>query len=133
MKTTCMKINSSSSTFGLLIAFLFLSTFSFAQDIQVKGVVKAKVDEVVETLSDVNIFLKGTAVGTTTDRKGKFTFPRKLKVGDILIFSYLGYEKREIIVNRLSKNLTVILKEDSNVILGATNTSKRYKSKRSKQ
>lgn len=132
MRTGFITNSIGKSTLGLLIAFLFLSAFSFAQEIQVKGVVKGKFEDVVETLPDANVYLKGTNVGTTTNRKGEFTFPRKLKVGDILVFSYLGYKKKEVTLRPTSTYISVILEEDGNVLLGAPNSNKRYKSKKRK-
>lgn len=130
---TIMKNHLGKFTVGLFLSFLFFTTIATAQEISVKGVVKGKFEDVLETLPDANVFLKGTVVGTTTNRKGEFTFPRKLKIGDILVFSYLGYKKKEIKLTNTSKFLTVILEEDSNVLLGASRSNKRYKSKHPKQ
>ncbi len=59
----------------------------------VKGVVK---DEEGQPLTGANIFLKGSpAVGTVADLDGAFEFPRQLQPGDILVFSFVGYETRE--------------------------------------
>lgn len=113
------------------IALFLLSAISIqAQDIEVKGIVKGKFEEVAEALPEVNIYLKNTNIGTSTDRKGEFTFPRKLKIGDILVFSYLGFKKKEVTIQKTSTYLNIMLQEDNNVLLGATNTNKRYKSKR---
>ena len=63
-----------------------------SKGITVKGIVK----DGTEPLISVSILLKGSTVGTETDTKGQFTFPKKLKPGDVLIFSYVGYTPREI-------------------------------------
>lgn len=50
-----------------------------------------------EALPGVNIFIKGTNDGTTTDNKGDF----KLNVPNeksIIVFSFVGYEQQEIVV-----------------------------------
>ena len=65
--------------------------------------------------------------------KGEFTFPQKLKTGDVLVFSYLGFVKKRIKINANSSFINVVLKEDENQMLGALNSNKRYTSKRSKQ
>lgn len=114
---------------SLLFLFLAFTTLVWSQEIQVKGVVTGTFNEVVEALPDVNVYLKGTATGTTTDKKGEFTFPKSLSVGDILVFSYLGYKKKEIKISKTSTFLRVLLEEDDNVLLGASNSNKRYKSK----
>ncbi len=58
-------------------------------EILLRGVVKAKEDGVV--LPGVNVYLKGGVVGTVTDSDGKFEFPQKLKEGDVVYFSYVGF------------------------------------------
>jgi hypothetical protein len=63
----------------------------------VKGTVK---DETKQPLPGVNVYLKGTAVGTITDAEGNFTFPQELQAGDVLIFSFIGYETREYVVGK---------------------------------
>lgn len=52
----------------------------------------------LEGLPSVNVYVKGTTHGTTTDINGKYT----LKVSDkydILVCSFIGYEKQEIPIN----------------------------------
>ncbi|MBL3657249.1 carboxypeptidase-like regulatory domain-containing protein [Fulvivirga sediminis] len=55
----------------------------------VKGVVK---DQEGEVMPGVNIVLQGTEIGTATDINGYFEFPQPLDQGDVLIFSFIGYE-----------------------------------------
>lgn len=55
-------------------------------------------DEENVPLAGVNVVLKGSTVGTTTDFDGKFEFPRTLKTNDILVFSYIGYATKEYTV-----------------------------------
>jgi len=63
--------------------------------------VRGKVlDEENEPLPGVNVFLKGTTVGVSTDLDGKFEFPRQLEVGDVLVFSYIGFEPQEYQVKK---------------------------------
>ena len=49
-----------------------------------------------EPLQGVNIEIKGSSKGTTTDRTGNFIFRdgQQLKLSDTLIFSYVGYETK---------------------------------------
>ena len=58
----------------------------------VKGTV---LDEENLPLAGVNVVLKGSTEGVVTDFDGKFEFPRALNVDDTLVFSYIGYEKKE--------------------------------------
>ena len=134
MKTNSkLSINRPAAILFAVIGFLFYSTSINAQDIQVKGIVKGKSDDVIEILSGANVYIKGTTIATSSNKKGEFTFPRKLKAGEILIFSYLGYEKKSVRIRPNTTFLSVILEEDDNEILGAPMSNKRFKSKRNKQ
>jgi hypothetical protein len=55
-------------------------------------------------LPAVNVVLKGTRIGVATDSEGKFEFPQKLAEDDILIFSFIGFETKEITVKKLLKD-----------------------------
>lgn len=69
----------------------------------IQGTVK---DEYNEPLAGVNIYLKGTTVGTATDATGNFKFPQELSEGDILIFNYIGFETKEYVV---AKQTTAVI------------------------
>lgn len=43
----------------------------------------------------INILWKGTTTGMITDFNGAFEFPDSLKNGDVLIFSFIGYQTME--------------------------------------
>ena len=116
--------------FGVVVAFLLTSTVAFAQQVEVKGVVKGKGETETEILENATVFLKDSLVSTTTNRKGEFTFPQKLKAGDVLVFSYLGYLKKQVTIKSDTSFLNIVLKEDDNTMLGAVQTNKRYNSKR---
>lgn len=64
----------------------------FQSDFTIKGVVR---DEDGIALAGVNIYLKGTNVGTISDGNGQFTFPQQLRGGDILVFSFIGLKMIE--------------------------------------
>lgn len=40
----------------------------------------------------VNVILQGEPVGTVTDANGYFEFPQRLHKGDVLLFSFIGFE-----------------------------------------
>ncbi len=85
--------------------------FLAVPDKVVKGVVR---DESGEGLPGVNILLKGTPRGTTTDAEGRFT----LEVTDEnarLIFSFVGYTSQEIPVENMTF-LEVALKADQKAL-----------------
>lgn len=133
MKTQTITQNQNVKLFFVLAFVFFFSSVLTAQEIQVKGVVKGKSAEFTEILNGANVYLKDTNVATSTNRKGEFTFPQKLKVGDVLVISYLGYLKKQIKINEKSTFLDITLQEDDNEMLGALQTNKRYQSKRNKQ
>ena len=58
----------------------------------VKGIVR---DDMNVPMPGVSIYLKGSTEGTVTDAEGKFEFPRKLKEGDVLMLSFIGYKTME--------------------------------------
>ncbi|WP_445756077.1 SusC/RagA family TonB-linked outer membrane protein [Polaribacter sp.] len=91
----------------LLIGFLLASSFSMFAQQTVQGVVKEKKSG--DALPGVSIVVKGTTKGTETDFDGKFTI-EKVKAGEVLVFKYLGYADKEIVVGS-NRNLTVELEE----------------------
>ena len=91
----------------LLLAFVVQVTF--AQEKTVSGTVS----DDSGPLPGVSILIKGTASGTETDFDGKYTI--KTKVGDILVFQYLGYKKEESTVGT-SNTINVTLSEDASVL-----------------
>jgi hypothetical protein len=82
----------------------------------VKGIVR---DEEGVALVGVNIYLKGTTIGTFSDANGKFEFPQKLKEGDIIVFRFIGLKTREYSVPNQAKNeIEIILAMDDTEIMG---------------
>ena len=81
-------------------------------------------------LEGVNVILKGTKKGTVTNIKGEFTFPTKLKTGDVLVFSYLGYENQEVKIKVNTTSIEIVLTDDLIEMIGALDSAKPYKSKR---
>lgn len=82
-------------------------------------------------LESASVILKGTNIGTTTDEKGEFNFPKPLTIGDILLVSYLGFETVEVKIKDNTTFLRIAMTEDLLEFVGALNTDKPYKSKRS--
>ena len=87
-----------------LLLLLFVVFCTNAQTINVRGVVKdAKTGD---TLPGVSIIIKGTTLGTETDFDGLFSFS-EVETGAILVFNYLGYAKKEVVVNQQSFNISL--------------------------
>ena len=71
-----------------LIVLLFAGIYSFAQQVQVKGTVVEKSSG--ESIIGASVMEVGSnSNGTITDIDGNFTI--KVKKGDVLEFSYVGY------------------------------------------
>lgn len=85
-------------------------------------------------LPGVNIVLQGSTDGVATDFDGNFEFPKKLKIGDILIVSYIGMEAQKIVIENKDSasliELNIDMKADSCIILGKVAVKEIYKSKR---
>ena len=133
MKTTVSKSIILKTAVSFLFLIVCISKSTYAQVIQIKGKVSIIIDEEKEVLIGANIFLKGTSIGTSSDKKGLFNFPRKLNKGDILVISYLGFKKQEITVTPKKTYLNILLEEDQTIMMGALQSNKRFKSKRPKQ
>jgi len=94
------------------------------QPIVVSGIVTSPQD--TQGLPGVNVFIKGTTDGTITDFDGKYT----LKVSDkydILVCSFIGYEKQEIPINgrkTININLESNTEAIEEVIVTALNISR---------
>lgn len=81
-----------------------------AQDYQLKGVV---VDAKGVTIPGVNILIKGTTIGVSSDIEGKFSI--NAQKGNILIFSFIGYKTVELPVTG-QNNINVKMDEDSEAL-----------------
>lgn len=70
-------------------------------------------------LAGANVVLKGSNEGVVTDLDGNFEFSRALNAGDVLVFSYLGYDPKEYkIQDSESPTQEIIIQfEASDVIL----------------
>lgn len=91
-----------------LVLALLSCLFSYAQSITVSG----EVSDTSGALPGVSVMLKGTNKGTTTDIDGKYLI--KTTKGAVLVFSYLGYKNKEVVVN--SSKINITLEEDSDLL-----------------
>ncbi|HIP33210.1 MAG TPA: hypothetical protein EYG89_00405 [Bacteroidia bacterium] len=89
-----------------LLLFIFTISNIYAQNIE--GLI---VDEENLPISEANIILSNTGIGTISNIQGKFTLrvPEKL-ASELIIFSYLGYESKEMNVTDLKQNNKIQLK-----------------------
>lgn len=97
----------------ILLTLVFFGHHSVAQEIKGK-VVEAKSGEVIIM---ANVIFKGTTTGTSTDFDGNFTLLLgKLSLPVTLEVSFIGYQKKEILVKDLNKPLVIELTEDSEML-----------------
>ncbi len=80
----------------------------YSQGITVSGTVKDA--SFNEPLPGVSIVVKNTTTGTTTDFDGNFILTNR-QIGDILVFSYLGFVTQEVTIQNDSP-LNIVLQED---------------------
>ncbi|MBE9489403.1 MAG: TonB-dependent receptor [Bacteroidetes bacterium] len=84
----------------LLMFFLGASNLIGAQE--VKGTV---LDDTSLPLPGVSIVIKGTSIGTTSDFDGNYSISGSN--GDVLVFSYVGYDTQEITISGSTVNVTM--------------------------
>jgi TonB-linked SusC/RagA family outer membrane protein len=93
-----------------LIVLLFLPSLLFSQTKTVTGTVK---DENGQPVSGVSVTIKGREVGTTTDKAGNFSIAALSS--DVLSFSLISYELREIPVGQQTAINISLKPENSNL------------------
>lgn len=96
--------------FILLLLFNLPSQSLLAQLRSISG----KVISETEVLPFVSIVIKGTSVGTTSDAGGEFKLD-KVQNGDVLVFSYIGYQNKEISIKDQSYLLVELKAEAEDI------------------
>lgn len=97
-------------------------------------IVKGKVTDQSLPLPGATIMLEGTTIGASTNFDGDFEFPEKLKKGDVLIFSYVGYTSQKVIITNQDSASNIALEIDMKacdvIFMGKVAVKQVYKSKR---
>jgi len=92
--------------------FLFFSSLAFGQQpIVIKGIIKDS--KSAEPLIGATVSVKGTSTGVTTDYEGAFSLKTSAPLPLTLIISYIGYVKAEVLVQTVTKNIDIKLKENT--------------------
>ena len=94
----------------ILLAF-FYNDFLFAQKFSINGIVKDKKNQ---PLIGANVYISKKALGTSTDKKGKFVL-KNLKPGKYAVeSSMIGYKKRvdTVLISDSDVSIEIILEED---------------------
>lgn len=95
--------------FTVMLLFLLTGVSAFAQQKTVSGTVK---DSESKGMPGVNVLVKGTTSGTTTDVDGNFTISMPQEA-TTLVFSFIGYASQEIEIGSRT-SIDVTLTEDVN-------------------
>ncbi|WP_396603006.1 SusC/RagA family TonB-linked outer membrane protein [Algibacter sp. R77976] len=91
-----------------LLFFLFLAPVYIFGQTPITGTVTEQSTSI--PLPGVNVVIKGTSTGTATDFDGNYRI--EANNGDIIVFSYIGYQSQEVTYSGQSK-LNVQLTEDT--------------------
>jgi outer membrane receptor protein involved in Fe transport len=114
--------------FGLFCAVAFTAISAMAQNAgTIAGTVKNATTG--ETVAAVSVTVKGTSAGTFTDDKGTFKLNVSQKTPYTLVFSSVGFENQEQVVNAGTSKVDVSLKQSytlgSEVVVAASRVAER--------
>ena len=87
----------------LVLFVILISSSGFAQVSEVKGVITGTEDGM--PIPGVSVIIKGTSIGAATDFDGNYTI--STKIGDVLVFTYLGKKTIELIVSKSIHNVSM--------------------------
>ncbi|RAV28075.1 SusC/RagA family TonB-linked outer membrane protein [Sinomicrobium soli] len=113
----------------LLFVFVLMISWQtnvFAQERQVTGTVSST--ETNDVLLGVTVQLKNTSVGTVTDLDGSYSITVPGNENNILVFTYMGFESREIEVgdrNVVNVSLSEFVESLDEVLVVGYGTQKR--------
>ena len=111
----------------LTTLLVFITSVLYSQ-LTLKGKV---VDEFDNPLPYVNVVMKNTIYGTTTDDDGRFFLKTKKYRGTVEV-SFLGFQTQTFSVSEKTRFLNIVLKEESNQldeVVVVTRPKKRLKKK----
>ena len=95
----------------LLILFLSASLSVFSQQVQVSGTVLSSEDNL--PIVGANVLLKGQNSGTSTDFDGNYSLTAN--AGDVLLFSYIGFETQQVVLND-QKSIQIVLSPNTSAL-----------------
>ena len=87
---------------SLLLLTFFVPAVLFSQT-EISGTVT---DEENIPLPGVNVIIKGTTIGASTDFDGNYTL--KANNGDVIVYSFLGFTTQEIIYTGQKRTLMLV-------------------------
>ncbi len=108
----------------VMLPLLFFSCLIYGQGRTVKGIVN---DESNAPMAGVNVVVKGTTIGTSTDANGKYTIEVPSD-NAVLVFSFVGYQSEEIIVgaqNQIDVSLVLDLVSLGDIVVVGYGTQRK--------
>ncbi|MEN9609496.1 MAG: hypothetical protein RLZZ628_310 [Bacteroidota bacterium] len=96
-------------------------------DKMVQTIVGKVKDKNGEAIIGLSVSIKGTTRGTLTDAEGNFTLDAQ--VGDVLLFSFVGYKSQEVTVTASTSNLEVTMEESASLMGEVTVVGARFSTK----
>ncbi len=96
----------------VLFLLLLLSYGAYSQQVDVTGKVTDSGDG--SPLPGVSIFIKGTTEGTVTDGTGNYSI--SVPTTSILVFSYIGYETQELMIDGERTTINIQLSESAETL-----------------
>ena len=116
----------------VLLAFLLVAAqAAFAQNGKIRGTTYDRSNG--EPMWGVQVFVVGTENGAAADFDGKFEFPRTLYIDDTLVFSYIGYGKKEYTITAsetTALDITIRFDLSDIELMGEVMVDGTYKTKR---
>lgn len=95
-----------------ILFLLFLSGHIYAQEMEITGTVTEELTG--QPIPGVNILVKNTSIGASTDFDGNYSLSNVEK-GSVIVFSYIGYETLELTVGD-NTIINASLKEDTQAL-----------------
>src|ERR1700754_4252889 len=107
--------------FHVILCTILFTAGAFAQTRNITGTVIDKGDG--QPIPGVTVIVKGTTRGTQTDRSGNFSI-KGPDEGVTLVFSFIGYLKKEVVATTNAGKINVVLQSDARslsevVVVGA--------------
>lgn len=93
----------------LILTMFFITTLAFSQSVNVSGTVT---DSSNMPIPGVNVLIKNTSKGAFTDFDGNYTL-NDVPVNSTLVFSYVGFQTKEILVTNDSSTINIVLQDDA--------------------
>jgi len=94
----------------IMFILAMLVTQAYAQDRTITGTVKSKEDGL--PLPGVSVKVKNSNVGTTTGANGRYSLKISSAPAQVLVFSFIGFDTKEVPVN--SNTIDLMLTENAN-------------------